>query len=138
MMLRLKNFLLRHVAQFICFTFLESGQWCLVLVLDSLSFFFLEQTEKGERKRKSLNDTLLGRLFTGFINNPIKNDILNQISVAQTYLNYSNILFSGNAFVSKAGGPRFKSRAGQIEHSVANGSPPLRHFLERSCTARAQ
>ena len=45
---------------------------------------------------------------------------------------------SGNAFVSGAGGLRFKSRAGQIGHSVANGSPPLRHFVERSCVARAQ
>ena len=40
--------------------------------------------------------------------------------------------------VGRAGGPRFKSRAGQIGHSVANGSPPLRHFFERSCVARAQ
>ena len=45
---------------------------------------------------------------------------------------------SGNAFVSGAGGPRFKFRAGQIGHSVANGSPSLRHFFERSCVARAQ
>ena len=45
---------------------------------------------------------------------------------------------SGNVFVSGAGGLRFKYRAGQIKHSVANGSPPLRHFLERSCVARAQ
>ena len=26
---------------------------------------------------------------------------------------------------------RFKSRAGQIGHSVANGSPPLRYFSEK-------
>ena len=45
---------------------------------------------------------------------------------------------SGNGFVSGAGGLRFKSRAGQIGHSVANGSPPQRYFLERSCVARAQ
>ena len=45
---------------------------------------------------------------------------------------------SGNAFVSGAGGLRFKSRVGQIGHSVANGSPPLRHFFEWSCVARAQ
>ena len=31
---------------------------------------------------------------------------------------------SGNVFVSGAGGLRFISRAGQIEHGVANGSPP--------------
>ena len=36
-------------------------------------------------------------------------------------------LVSGNAFVSGAVGLRFKSRVGQIGHSVANGSPPLRH-----------
>ena len=45
---------------------------------------------------------------------------------------------SGNAFVSGAGDLRFKSQAGQIGHSVANGSPPLRHFFKRSCVARAQ
>ena len=45
---------------------------------------------------------------------------------------------SGNAFVSGAGGLRFKSQAGQIGHSIANGSPPLRHFFKRSCVARAQ
>ena len=43
---------------------------------------------------------------------------------------------SGNVFVSGAGGLRFKSRAGQIGHSVVNGSPSLRHF--ESYTARAQ
>ena len=48
------------------------------------------------------------------------------------------IWWSGNAFVTGAGDLRFKSQAGQIEHSVANGSPPLRHFFERSCVARAQ
>ena len=47
-------------------------------------------------------------------------------------------LSSGNTFVSGAGGLRFKSRAGQIGHSVANGSPPLRHIFESSCVARAQ
>ena len=45
----------------------------------------------------------------------------------------------GNAFVSGTGGLRFKSRAGQIGHSVANGSPPLQHFFERSrCASQAQ
>ena len=45
---------------------------------------------------------------------------------------------SGNAFVSEVGGQRFKAWAGQIGHGVANGSPPLRHFFERNCVARAQ
>ena len=45
---------------------------------------------------------------------------------------------SGNAFVSEAGGLRSKSRASQIGHSVASGSPPLRCFFERSCVVRAQ
>ena len=45
---------------------------------------------------------------------------------------------SGNAFVSGAGGLRFKSRAGQIGRSVAIGSPPLRHFFERNYVALAQ
>ena len=40
---------------------------------------------------------------------------------------------SAHAFVSGAGSLKFKSRTGQIGHSVANGSPPLRHFLVRSC-----
>ena len=35
-------------------------------------------------------------------------------------------------------GLSFKSGAGQIEHSIANGSPPQQHFIERSCVARAQ
>ena len=45
---------------------------------------------------------------------------------------------SGNAFVCRAGGLRFKSRAGQIEHSAANRSPPQQHFFEKSGVARAQ
>ena len=44
----------------------------------------------------------------------------------------------GNAFISGAGSLRLKSRAGLIRHSVANGSPLLRHFFEWSCVARAQ
>ena len=43
---------------------------------------------------------------------------------------------STTTLVSAAEGLRFKSRAGQIRHSVDNGSPPLRHFFERSCFAR--
>ena len=45
---------------------------------------------------------------------------------------------SGNAFVTGAEGLRFKFQAGQIGHSTANGWPPLHHFFERSCVARAQ
>ena len=45
---------------------------------------------------------------------------------------------SGNAFVSGVEGLSLKSRAGQIGYSVANGLPPLQHFFERSCVARAQ
>ena len=45
---------------------------------------------------------------------------------------------SGNALISGAGGLRFKSWTGQIGHSVANGSPPLQHLLERSCVTLAQ
>ena len=43
-----------------------------------------------------------------------------------------------DAFISGAGGPRFKSRAGQIGYSVANSSPPLRHFFERRFVALGQ
>ena len=39
---------------------------------------------------------------------------------------------NGNAFVSGAGDLGFKSRAGRIGHSVANGLPPLQHFFETS------
>ena len=35
-----------------------------------------------------------------------------------------------------AGGPKFKSWASEIGHTVADGSPPLRHFFERSCVAQ--
>ena len=45
---------------------------------------------------------------------------------------------SGNAFVSGAGGLRFQPRAGQIGHSIVNGSPLLQHFFKRSCADRAQ
>ena len=37
---------------------------------------------------------------------------------------------SGNTFASGSGGLRFKSRAGQIGRSVANGSPLLRYFFK--------
>ena len=39
---------------------------------------------------------------------------------------------SGNAFVSGVGDLRFKPWAGQIGHSVANGSPPLRYFFDET------
>ena len=45
---------------------------------------------------------------------------------------------SGNTFVSEAKGLRFKSRTVQIGLNVANGSPPLRQFYQRSCIVRAQ
>ena len=46
--------------------------------------------------------------------------------------------YSGNAFVSGAGGLRFKSRVGQIGLNVSNGLPPLQRFFGKSCVARAQ
>ena len=56
-----------------------------------------------------------------------------------------NTFFSGSmswssrkAFTRGAGGLRFKSQAGQIKHSVVNGSPSLQHFFERKCVAQAQ
>ena len=42
---------------------------------------------------------------------------------------------NGHAFVSGSASLRFKSRAGQIGHSVANGSL---HFFERSCAVWEQ
>ena len=44
--------------------------------------------------------------------------------------------FSSNAFVSGTGDLRFKSRPGEIGHNVANGSPPLLHFLKRAVLLR--
>ena len=52
--------------------------------------------------------------------------------------NKKNSWSNANAVLSGVGGQKFKSRTGQIEHMVANGSPPLRYFFERSCVARAQ
>ena len=43
---------------------------------------------------------------------------------------------SGNVFVSGAVGLRFKSRAGQIGFSVANGSPSLQYFFGGAMTRR--
>ena len=40
---------------------------------------------------------------------------------------------SGNVIFSGMRGLRLKSWAGQIKHRVANGSPPLQYFFERSC-----
>ena len=51
---------------------------------------------------------------------------------------WAEINEEGNAFVSGEGGLRFKSRAGQIGHSVANGSPLLQRFFEWICVTRAQ
>ena len=45
---------------------------------------------------------------------------------------------SSKAFISGAGGSRFKSQDNQIERSVANSSPPLHHFFKRSCVAWVQ
>ena len=45
---------------------------------------------------------------------------------------------SGNAFVAGAEGLRFKSRAEQIGHSVANRMPSLHHFFEKSCVTWVQ
>ena len=42
---------------------------------------------------------------------------------------------SDNAFVSRAGGLRFKSWAGQSGRSVANCSTPLQSLFERRCVA---
>ena len=43
------------------------------------------------------------------------------------------------AFVSKAGGQRFKYWADQIGHSgTNNGSPPLRYLFKKSCVTRVQ
>ena len=45
---------------------------------------------------------------------------------------------SSNTFAYGAGGLRFKFRASLIEHSVANGSPLLQHFFEKSCVSGAK
>ena len=59
----------------------------------------------------------------------------------KNWLNYVAILLklssksSDNACASGEGDLRFKSWTGQIEHSVENGWPALRHFFKRSCVA---
>jgi len=45
-------------------------------------------------------------------------------------LNVRNTQGMVNARASFAGGLGFKFRAGQILHSVANGSPPLQHLCK--------
>ena len=44
---------------------------------------------------------------------------------------------SGDSYVSGVGDQDFKSRAGQIGHSVANGSPPLQYLFKRRSSAVA-
>ena len=69
---------------------------------------------------------------------------LYHLTIISYNISFNYIIFipaswsSGNAFVSRAGGLSFKSRAGQIGHSVANGSPPMQRFFEWSCVTRAQ
>ena len=66
-------------------------------------------------------------------------------SIIRKYCNKSNLKSklptswsSGNALGFEEG-DEFKSRIGQIGHSVANGWPSLRHFFEeRSCVASVQ
>ena len=68
-------------------------------------------------------------------------DSLKKISLVGTLLvaEYEKTSWSsGNVFIFGAGGLRFKSWTGQIEHSVANSSPLLRHFFIRSCVAQVQ
>ena len=55
-----------------------------------------------------------------------------------TWLHFLASWSSGNAIISGARGLRLKSWAGQIERSVANCSPLLRHFFKRNCVAQAQ
>ena len=56
--------------------------------------------------------------------------------IASCYELWLASLSSGNAFAFGAEDLRFKSRAGQIGHSVANhDSPTLQHFFEGSCVA---
>ena len=87
---------------------------------------------------------------TGFYTKNITNIILSLQEKSKSWLVIPNLRItlikmfipaswsSGNAFVSEAGGLGFKPRVGQIENSVANGLPPLRHFFERSFVAREQ
>ena len=43
---------------------------------------------------------------------------------------------SSNAFASGARGMKFESRAGETEHTVADGYPPLRLYFEELCCPR--
>ena len=81
-------------------------------------------------QRKNVSQDLMTSL-------DVKNFFLFRLNINCNILNtYPASWSSGNAFVSGAGGLRFKSRAGQIAHSVANGSPPLPYFFDWSCGAR--
>ena len=66
--------------------------------------------------------------------------ILHQISSTneEPVCKFSSCRPGGYVFVSGAGGLRFKSWAGQIGHSVANGSLPLQHFFKRSLVGWVQ
>ena len=59
-------------------------------------------------------------------------------SEAKINFGYVQVVKWYNAFFSGARGLWFKSRAGQIVQSVANGSPPLRHFFKMKRVARAR
>ena len=63
---------------------------------------------------------------------------LKQYVIRMVLKKKKNSWSNANAVLSGVGGQKFKSRTGQIEHMVANGSPPLRYFFERSRVARAQ
>ena len=52
-----------------------------------------------------------------------------------TIMVLGSLFSSSNAFISGSGSRKFKFRSGQIGHSVAYGSTPLRHFFKRSCVA---
>ena len=63
--------------------------------------------------------------------------LLNRLQISSK--NIANVCWlNGNAFVSWARGRRFKSRACQFKHIVANGLQPLLYFFVNSCVFRAQ
>ena len=78
------------------------------------------------------------KLLTKNYKNKPKKSLVTVLTHQQQYiiLQSSVSWLSRSAFVFGAGSLRCKSRASQIEHSVANGSAPLQHFLKKTCVSR--
>ena len=83
--------------------------------------------------RRPLYPKILKRITKAYLNESkvkIKSIVLIKL-LNNDFISKPGSWSSGNVFFSGAGGLRIKSRAGQIGHIVANGSPPLQHFFRK-------